>query len=184
MTLALTLVASYGGPDSNSYVTQAEANSLNALYAYETTIWNSATSAQQIAALLRAARDIDAVPWRGDRLFYDQRLDFPRTDADGEVWPWNSAVTVINTFNIFQTQMQDNVKLAQVLQAIEHIRNGGRNVHQDRQTQGIVGYSESIHRVSESYQYGRSGGTSVGALYPEPAGYLAQYKGSRRLYRA
>lgn len=184
MTLALTIVSSYGGPESNSYVSLAEANSIGALYVYDTTLWNSATAGQQTAALLRAAQDIDAIPWRGDRLFYDQRMEFPRTGDDGEVWPWTQSALLFNTFNVYHTQQQDNVKLAQVLQAFEHVRNGGRNIHQDRQIQGITGYSESIHRVSESYQYGGSAGTAVGALYAEPAGYLSQYKGQRRLYRA
>jgi hypothetical protein len=183
LPLSTSLNNSYGGPDANSYVDVTEATQVNSLYAYDPTIWNSATAPQQIAALLQATREIDAAfRWRGDRLFYNQRLEFPRTDDYGEPWPWNTLTTVFNTFNVFQTQMKDAVQMATALQAFEILRRAGKTTFADLQAQGVQSYSESVKNLSESYTF--SGKTSMGGLYAEPLTYLTPYKGQRRIFRA
>lgn len=183
MTIALTLVASWGGPSDNSYIGLSEANSIAGVYLFDPSPWTALTDAQKTAALINATRAIDAGNWKGDRLYYNQNLEFPRTDDTGAVFPWSTPYTAINTFNIFQTQMKDDVQLATVIQAVYVARlPSGRDSHAEKQAAGIASYSESVRQLSESYTY--SGRTSLG-LASETQQILSQYRQvGRAVYRA
>lgn len=181
MALQYTLISSYGGSDDTAYVTFDEANSIVASYSYEYAAWTNASTMQRTASILIATRDIDSLSWLGDRLYWNQRLEFLRTDEVGERFPYSTSVSVANTFNIYQTQMKDDVKLACALQALSRTRMpNARDTHQERQAQGIQSYSESVRSLSESYSYG--GLTRLG-LVPEAYAFMSRYRGYRRIAR-
>lgn len=81
-----------GGSSSNSYVTQAEADTYF-VDRYDSTVWDALTDAQKENALITAVKQIDQLDFLGSRYGTDvegdddyQRLEFPRsytTDIDG-----------------------------------------------------------------------------------------------------
>lgn len=183
-TLALTLVASWGGAQDNAYLGTSEANSLIALYYVDPSAWEVLSNDKKAALLVQATLAIDrAGAYVGDRLYWHQRLEFPRTDASGQRFPWASSSTVVTTFNIYQTQMREAVELATIHQAMHLARlPGGRDLHAERQAVGIRSYSEGTRQLSESYAY--EGGRTALGLGLESQRLLAPYRVGRRVVRA
>lgn len=191
MTILYTLDSSYGAATANGYVTLSEANSIIATRATSPTIWNSFAGGTvgQAALIMQATQQIDAMVWKGDRLYYNQGLEFPRTESDGSRFPYDRSVYDLSAdeFNVFQTQQKDNVQLACALQAYELARallSSTVQKHQELQALGIKSYSESIKNLSESYTYDGTGTSIFGGLAPNVIKYLGRYRGQRRIYRA
>lgn len=197
LPLRTTLDSSYGSPSANCYISLEDAWVLVMQGVQDWETWtNIATLAQEIA-LVRATRDIDSMRWAGGRYFFNQALQFPRAPAGLGYWdrytygmdtygwnygefPWqyygaNVAAVSINTFNVEFTRQKEAVKRANVYQAVSRLRfKKGRNRHRERQAMGIVSYSESIGKLSESYSYGQ---TNL-SLVPEAYDELREYLGS------
>jgi hypothetical protein len=178
---APTLIASYGGGTSNVYVTYAAANAY-----FDTKVsrdsWDSATEPQRQAALMEATRHIDSRVWRGKRYYYEQLLEFPRTMYEddpaypGEVY----AVSVISSpANVDWRKMEQRVKDACCEQALHILELSGDDSIAQLKRRGVTSYSESIGKISESYQFG--GGSSV--LCSEAARLLSWYTASPRIVR-
>ena len=114
--MALTLTATIGGEDSNSYVTVEEADAELA-YRFDSKAWFdvNTTDDDKIIALFMACRKIDSKQFIGVRYDEAQALQFPRYMAD--------TVRLI-TDSIFMRDsnipvMPRDVKLAQILEANE-----------------------------------------------------------------
>lgn len=77
-----TIDATLGGANSNSYVTEAEADAYWSTQLYDT--WTAATSDDKQRALIQATDRIDKEDFYGDRkdVTTPQRLKFPRTGLD------------------------------------------------------------------------------------------------------
>lgn len=78
--MPITIIATPGASNANSYVTTAEADSylearLNA------GAWTSATADQKAAALIEAQRSMQVLPWAGLRATDTQALAWPRTEV-------------------------------------------------------------------------------------------------------
>jgi hypothetical protein len=89
--LALTLVATPGGANSNAYATVAEATT-ELSYRVGGEAWVDETSDQQIQDLVTAASVIDALILSGEPSTTTQAMAFPRdgeTDIPLEVWKAN-----------------------------------------------------------------------------------------------
>lgn len=84
--MALTLDATPGGEDANSYCLVLEADRYNAYNLYATA-WAAATSDQKIATLVMATRMLnELVEWSGFKTTLEQALRWPRggvIDRDG-----------------------------------------------------------------------------------------------------
>lgn len=180
----LTLDSSWGGGTSNSYLGLTDANSVVATYlpVHARTKWTDATTPDRIAALLQATRQIDSLAWTGDRVFYTQNLEFPRTDREGERFPWATKFSIVSTWNIYMQRQRERVLMACALQAVSVLREGdpGQDEHRQRRAAGITNFSESIGRVSQSVSYGRP---SL-VLDPEVLNLLREYRGAPRVYRS
>lgn len=76
----MALDATVGGVGANSYALQSVAA---AYFADRLDIaeWTAATSAQKDAALIMATARLDTETYAGARVFYDQRLQWPRFSA-------------------------------------------------------------------------------------------------------
>lgn len=114
--MAIAIDATVGGASSNSYVTTTEADTYFE-GRLETDEWDSATSANQIAALVMAVRWIDREMYKGVRVDDTQALQWPRY---GVVKP-DLAYSVLNNPATFEestwyetTEIPDRVKNAQM----------------------------------------------------------------------
>ena len=73
----MTLIASYGGNGSNSYIDATQATSFIKSATLSFDAWTSLSGAQKQAALQMATRDIESFTYSGFRYFSDQTLQFP-----------------------------------------------------------------------------------------------------------
>lgn len=180
--MTVTFDSSWGSPNANAYTDINAANVALEDYCLESVRkpWTDASTPDRLSAIRMATRQIDGVAWLGDRLFFNQNLEWPRTDETGARFPWNSSVTVTDTFNIWQTRTKERVLLATAVQALQILTNQGTtSIHRRLQRDGISGYSESTMRVSESYTYGRPSMF----LSAEVITLMREFKGSPRVVR-
>ena len=63
-----TLISTYGGKDSNAYISVSDATSFICTSIFDPTAWTSATSIQQCAAILQATKDVDSRQYIGPRI--------------------------------------------------------------------------------------------------------------------
>lgn len=176
----MTVIASWGGTSSNAYIDHASANSFVTTSIYNYDAWTAATTVQREAALIMAAVDIDAREYVGGRYYYDQRLKFPRMLRLS--FPWNRTAVSSTVFSVEYQRMQLDVERASCYQALQIIRNSGRNQDQERQMNGITAMSEQIGPISKSVTYGKSG--SVDSRFaPEAFNLLAPWRDGRKAYR-
>jgi hypothetical protein len=84
--MALTLIATVGAANANSYTTVEEADAYHEAHLYAST-WTSASTEPKTAALVWATRLLDeACDWNGTKATNEQALRWPRGgvyDADG-----------------------------------------------------------------------------------------------------
>lgn len=78
--MTVTVVATSGAANANSYLTVAAADSIaNTMIA--TLKWSTATTDNKGRALITATRYLDQLGWIGDRATTTQALAWPRSDA-------------------------------------------------------------------------------------------------------
>src|SRR5262249_23926017 len=87
---APTLVATYGGTTSNTYILYADADLYITSYLIDDAAWAAAAVDKPQTALVVAAKQIDAHVYHGSRYYFRQALAFPRTppDVDIEGYPF------------------------------------------------------------------------------------------------
>jgi hypothetical protein len=85
--MALTLVATVGASNANSYATVADGNAYHESHLYAA-VWNAATDERKAQGLAWATRVLDThIEWDGYKATSTQALRWPRSgmeDADGE----------------------------------------------------------------------------------------------------
>jgi len=178
----MTLIASYGGPDSNSYIDVTQANSFIRTAIIDNAAWIALTSAQKQAALIQASRDIDSRTYLGTRYYYEQRLEFPRQIRSA--FPYDRASTETLTQDVVQKRMRETVQEACAQQANYIARNGGRNKDAENIQNGIVSISESVGPIREFVQYGKHARVSSARFSHEALQLLQEWMVGRRIYRA
>jgi hypothetical protein len=176
----MTLISSYGANNSNSYVDFTAANSFITTAIVDSSAWTSASTVVKEAALMEATRDVDSKQYRGERYFYEQKLEFPRQFITD--WPWNRTLANEPSSDIEQVRMLDAVQRATCYQALSILRNAGRNYHAERIASGVKAFSESVGPISESATYASGGGLE--RLYPDALATLQEYIEGKKVYRA
>lgn len=78
--MTITLIATPGASDANSYISVATGDDLANLY-LGTLSWSSASSDSKARALIMATRYLDELQWIGSRATKTQALDWPRSGA-------------------------------------------------------------------------------------------------------
>jgi len=78
--MTVTLDATVGGANSNSFITVAAANTI-AENMLSVTGWTTATTDDKARALIMATTDLQALDWVGTRATETQALAWPRTGA-------------------------------------------------------------------------------------------------------
>jgi hypothetical protein len=79
--MTLVLDATVGGANSNSYITVARANEISEYDILTTVDWFVADVDDKIRALVSATRQLDTLPWVGERATTTQALAWPRVNA-------------------------------------------------------------------------------------------------------
>lgn len=82
--MAITIDASVGGTDSNSYVTLIEANAYMEAVPWFASTWDGLTDAVKNSWLVFSTRAIDRMKFQASRYDKDQALEFPRTITDDQ----------------------------------------------------------------------------------------------------
>jgi len=186
----VTLVNTWGGKTSNSYVGLTEANSIVSQHSLDFEVWDSVDDDQRARALIAATNNIDSLPWVGARYFWNQKLAFPRTPP-GIEHPIGILQSSTDTAQ-FYTAIENDVYLRDQLHRVQEatalqalyllqLRQEGARLqrHRTRQRMGIISWSRSAAGISESYSYGIHE-----VLAPEAWERLWYYKPSgRRLVR-
>jgi hypothetical protein len=80
--MTLVLDATVGGANSNSFITVERADEIAEYDVLERTTWTLASADDKIRSLVSATRQLDALPWVGERATTTQALAWPRTDAE------------------------------------------------------------------------------------------------------
>jgi len=177
-----TLIPSYGGPDSNAYISITDADSFIESSIFDPTIWTNLNTLQKCSAIIQASIDIDSRQYVGNRFFADQHLEFPRELRSA--FPWNR--TTIRTFteDTIQKRMKRNVKEACAFQAFFIARYGGRSPHLENISQGIRGISESVGPIREFIQYGQRVNQQNAKFDATALSLLQPWMTTRKIWRA
>lgn len=181
----MSLISSYGGPNSNSYISLTAASSFleTTLIGKQLTVWTSLTSVQQAAVLMQATRDIDTRQYLGIRRFYDQKLEFPRQIQSA--FPYNRTSTETLTQDVEQKRMQSDVERATAYQAAWLAEFEGLSDDQANIALGIKQFSERVGPISQTVIYGQRTSSGNARLSPQALAHLHPWLISgRRIYRA
>lgn len=178
----MTLIASYGGNQSNAYINVSQANSFIQSAVLANTEWFELSSVNREAVLIQATRDIDSRQYVGTRRFFDQLLEFPRESRAS--FPWNRTTqTETTTGDETQRRMLRDVTEACALQAVFLARQGGRNEHAERLSQGIRSISEGVGPLREFIQYGQRATGGSARLAQDVVARLSEWTTTRRVIR-
>lgn len=185
----MTVIASWGGAGSNAYVDHTAANSIITTTVVEYSDWTSASTATRNAAIIQAARDIDAFNYLGIRWYHDQNLEFPRELRSN--FPWNRVGTTDpNSLDVEHARMKRRVEEASALQALFILRNGGRNEFIEAQASGIAEQTLQVGPVRETVKYGQGsgsagvrGGARKAKFAPEAYSLLSDYREGPTIFR-
>lgn len=179
-----TLISSYGGPDSNSYVSLSFANSYIALNTFASSVWTATSTTLRQVALVQATRDIDAFTYLGHRRYYDQYLKFPRQMKSN--FPWNRTSVVTVTQDVTQKRMQRDVQEATCIQALKIVVDGGTDPISDLASRGVSAKSKAVGPVRESVTLGNINAANVNRARMAQQAYsrLQPWFVGKRIYRA
>ena len=179
----MTLISSYGGPTSNSYIDVTQANSYIRSATLNPAPWNALSGAQKQAALQQATRDIDAFTYVGHRYFYDQLLKFPRQYRS--TFPFNRTSSQTLGQDVTQVRMRSNIQQATALQALKIATDGGTSEAARLQAEGITGFSKAVGPIRESVQFGKGGASKSirSRMDPQAFSLLQEWLTTRNVYR-
>lgn len=178
-----TLIESYGGPQSNAYVSLTFADSFLSVSAYAPAVWTAATTTQREAAIKQATRDVDAFTYVGERYYNDQYLKFPREFRNR--FPWNRTETASLVGDNTQYRMQRAVQEATCFQAYKIVAEAGSTIIPNLIQQGVVSKAKQVGPISESVNLGnaRASGTMRARMDSQAYALLQEWMTSRRIYR-
>lgn len=180
----MTLISTYGGDESNSYIDVTQANSYIKSATLNFDAWTALSGSQKQAALQMATQDIEAFTYAGHRYYADQRLKFPRQFQSR--FPFNRTTAVTLGQDTTQIRMAEDVQRATALQALKIAVDRGSDPHAARIAAGVSGWSEAVGPIRESVQYGKvsSRATNRSRLDSRALAMLQEWMTSRRIYRA
>lgn len=177
----MTIISSWGGGTSNSYISYSAANSYATTALIDYSAWDSATVEQREAALIEASQDIDSMQYVGARYYFEQALEFPRRLRTN--YPYGTIALSGSSTDVFQTRMKRAVEEATVHQAVWRL-SGKVNDHLTNVMFGVTQQQQRVGPLMRSTQYGQgaTGGTPS-LLHPKVKQLLAPYKLGRRVWR-
>jgi hypothetical protein len=175
--ITATIIADWGGPLSNSYVTETEVNSYLMTAVTNNMSWLKTDWRARKAAMIEATIDIDSRSYIGQRYYYDQRLEFPRQLAIA--FPWNRTWASSTIWSVEMGRMMEDVKKAASLQTLHILRTRGREQGIEAIVSGIKQRSSAIGGSVENVKYSRD----IRRLGPEAIILLADWMTTRKVLR-
>ena len=183
----VTIISSWGGGTSNSYLAYTHANSLIMNCMLSNSAWTDATPQQRAASLIQATQDIDSKQYLYTKYVSTQILEFPRRLNVG--WPqslmtWNST-----SLSGLETRMQQDVEYACAHQALFLLRQNTNKKFSDFRDQGISAFRKKIGPIEEEYKFGSTRdeesrpGSKTGRLCSEALSYLSDWLATRAIVR-
>ena len=183
-----TIISSWGGGTSNSYVALTAANSFIVNCVLDHSAWDSASSDQRCAALMEAVRDIDARQYFYTKYLSTQILEFPR--AIGLSWSDSIGAWDPTNLSTTETRMQRDVEQACCHQALFLLQQQAKSAHATLRDVGVTNVKRKVGPVEEEFRYasptedaGRPGGGKR-PLCMESLQLLSDWITSKRIYRA
>ena len=176
-----TIISTFGAHDANSYASPTQADSLIAVHAIDPSPWTAAATPAREAALLSAARDIDAVPWLGEparTLASAQALAFPRTALG--LPPRFLSLGESDSLGAQEAALA----LASSLHALALLERSAGDSHDARRSAGITRHAWRLGELSEDYAYARPTAGPFSTLAPPAQVLLADFPRARRISRS
>jgi hypothetical protein len=154
--MPITITATIGSASANSFVTEAEfiayvAERPNA-HTSATTSGSTATEAEK-AALVQAARELDAALWHGSRVDAVQRLAWPRAyvpDPDYPVDPDSLSESDVGYLD--SATIPRRIKDAQCELAVQFLKAGATDLSMPSSIEGVT--RRRIDVLETEYQVG------------------------------
>lgn len=181
LDIGSTLITSWGGGTSNSYVSLTDANSFVTYSVVNNSAWADATPEQRVAAVLEASRDVDSRQYLGRRKYSVQLLEFPR-EIDAS-YPWSRTTYQSASLSDSEARMKEDVKQATCYQALWILQQSGRNQHQEAAMAGISEVEREVGPIRERYRYRGVSETIPRALCPAAVMKLANWMSGKRAIR-
>lgn len=147
--MPLTIVATPGASNANSFVTIAEADAyadgrLNA------SAWDSATADYRARALAEATRDISALRWQGSTATSTQALAWPRAWVQDPDAPYDEESITLDDIVYYASDIiPQRVKDATCELAVQYLKAGTNDVAMPDPTDGII--QKAVDVISVSY---------------------------------
>lgn len=147
--MPVTVVATPGASNANSFVTVAEADAyaegrLNAA------AWESATADTRARAVIEASRDISYLYWKGSTVSASQALAWPRAYVQDPDAPYDDQTISLDDIVYFpETEVPQRVKDATCELALQYLKAGGNDVAMPDPSDGIV--SKQVDVISVTY---------------------------------
>lgn len=159
----MAIIATPGGADANSYVTQAEADAYFAAR-FGSAVWTALDATGKETALRHATRNIDANRFRGWKVTTNQALEFPRyrpnwRDELGLVYPANEIPKVVK-----------DACCEEAIWVAQHAKSGGSSPRQQLQSEGVSSFT--VGDLSETYA---GAGAGVQLLGPRAQALLRHW---------
>lgn len=182
----MTLDATVGGEDSNSYVTEAQADAYF-LTTLGSDLWRdvATTSARKEAALVTAARKVDNLGYYGCKIDEFQALEFPRYayQSRSGTWDVDSSGTVIIPVQVQNAQCECALWLLQNEGPEAMAQTAKRGVN--KVTSGKESYDGLSHGAAsivgpEAVEFLDEFFAMSAQLNPDENRYLRKYRGYRR----
>lgn len=182
LDIGTTLVSSWGGGTSNTYIGLTAANSYIRYSITNNSAWLSASAESKTAALIEATAQIDTRNFIGKRKYVDQLLEFPREIRSS--FPWNRTTAGASALSASELRMLYDVEKATCHQALYILQNAGGNIHAELAQAGVSSARKKVGPIEEEYKYG--GGSSAVAqqlICPSGLMFLSDWMTDRRAVR-
>ena len=187
LSTGTTLVSSWGGGTSNTYLGYTAANSFIVHGIVEHGAWNSASAAERAAALIEATRDIDSRQYIFTKYTSIQVLEFPRQLSGS--WPDSLGQWDATSLSYLEARMQRDVEQACAHQALFRLYKKAKSAHQLLQDAGVSRVRRKLGPIDEEFHYALSSnevsrpGSSRNPLCPETMALLADWMTTKKVYR-
>lgn len=174
----MNLVTTFGGTSSNAYADLAYVNTYAEEKPFTGQDWtDESDDDKKMACIIQATKDIDSLNWFSVPLYTDQVLAFPRAVGWDSQREYNTVDGILSLKEY--TRMLNCVKRACAEQALYIYSVGNERENVRLFDDGQAGKSETIGRLSESYNIVRA----PQILCFEARAALKEYKGAIRLVR-
>jgi len=182
LDIGTTLVTSWGGGTTNSYVGLTAANSFIRYSILDNSSWKTASQEQRTAAIIEASAQIDTRNYVGSRKYSTQLMEFPR--STNAAYPWNRTTATASTLSDSETRMKTDVEKATCHQALYLLKNSGTNQHTELSQAGVTSARRKVGPLEEEYRYGGGSAASTQQLLNAHAlNFLSDWMSDRRAIR-